>query len=760
MNPIPRSGASQPRSVRHGSSPHLVIETIEDVRQVLKLDTAHWVASAAPLHTINADPDFLAMLDDGDGRVRAEEVRQALAWLLSSLDDHRGLIASSDTLKLGALSSSAEPLRQTAERVLERAGLAGAERVSLESVRALRVAEQQRGLSAAGLVTPSAEAPPQILALIDAILASGHGVAHPHHSEAIDRDAVQRFFEQLTDHLAWREEAQTNPALCPFGDHTEAVAELAAELEPKYTQYFLLCDAVRLDERLSARAWLEPERLRRVDLLDAEALDELLKRAPLAPPRADGLLPHGAPLNPAWVDALEQLGAQLPEGRPVDRASWRALTRALAPWRAWQRRAPPGKLGEIERSRQRELLEDQASREALIELIARSHDEAVVLDRVRELERLISLQAHMLSFLNSFVSFPDLYDPTRRALFEMGTLVIDGRRLRLAMRVTDRARHARFSDASNMFVLYVEILACAGTVLYEVAVPVTHGGQGSLIESKWAVFYDTQGREHHAKVVQIVDNPISLREAILAPFKRLARSINERVEAFSEERQRELVERGVAATERADGTLLGALGSAVASPPQRAAGQAKPKQARASSGLSNVLAGGAVALAALGSSAAFITSTAQRLDARVVALGLLGFVAALLAPLTLVAWLKLRRRDLSALLEGSGWAINAPMRLTRAQARTFTHTPRFPARSPRKAWLKRALGLALLVALLALLAALMSTKGCDRIEPRAPELLFKAPSPQRSERLEALSRQGSVGLACSSAMNRKNSSMK
>ncbi len=45
----------------------------------------------------------------------------------------------------------------------------------------------------------------------------------------------------------------------------------------------------------------------------------------------------------------------------------------------------------------------------------------------------------------------------------------------------------------------------------------------------------------------------------------------------------------------------------------------------------------------------------------------------------IIAFGKLRRRDLSAILEGSGWAINARMRLTRAQARYFTERPPFPA---------------------------------------------------------------------------------
>jgi hypothetical protein len=43
-----------------------------------------------------------------------------------------------------------------------------------------------------------------------------------------------------------------------------------------------------------------------------------------------------------------------------------------------------------------------------------------------------------------------------------------------------------------------------------------------------------------------------------------------------------------------------------------------------------------------------------------------------------VAFVKLRRRDLSAILEGSGWGINARMRLTHQQSRFFTERPDYP----------------------------------------------------------------------------------
>ena len=45
----------------------------------------------------------------------------------------------------------------------------------------------------------------------------------------------------------------------------------------------------------------------------------------------------------------------------------------------------------------------------------------------------------------------------------------------------------------------------------------------------------------------------------------------------------------------------------------------------------------------------------------------------------MVAYLKMRRRNLGALFEGAEWAINARLRITRGLARLFTSDPTFPS---------------------------------------------------------------------------------
>jgi hypothetical protein len=71
-----------------------------------------------------------------------------------------------------------------------------------------------------------------------------------------------------------------------------------------------------------------------------------------------------------------------------------------------------------------------------------------------------------------------------------------------------------------MYVMFVDVGVEAGKWTEQVAVPVTAGEAGHLIEGMWGVFFDTEGKELHAKVNKIAASPISIKEALLAPFRR------------------------------------------------------------------------------------------------------------------------------------------------------------------------------------------------------------------------------------------------
>lgn len=83
-------------------------------------------------------------------------------------------------------------------------------------------------------------------------------------------------------------------------------------------------------------------------------------------------------------------------------------------------------------------------------------------------------------------------------------------------------------------------------------------------------------------------------------------------------------------------------------------------------------------MAALGSSLAFITQTVSAMSAKTVLSALLLIAALIVVPTAISAYVRLSRRDLSTILEGSGWGLNSRMKLTAQQANHFTRKPERP----------------------------------------------------------------------------------
>lgn len=682
-------GAHPAHFNRFGASYHLDIATLESLQHLLELDLALWVANSAPTQTLNVDPVMLEHLDGGDRRIKSAELRDALTWLVDLFDDPTGLLTSSEVLKLDALGGSegAQQVRQSAERALSRLGVKQTQ-ITLEQIRRVRVAEEDRGLSQAGKILPQSTTRHDTAELVQAIIDTVGGVPHPSAPASVDAESLEEFTEQALAYIAWHDEQEADEeAHLPFGSDTAKVAGMMDTLAAKFSTYFSLCDAVALDEALSQRAWLPAEHIDALDPLAPETITTLLDAAPLSRPTPGGVLDTTGPLNPAWRDELNELVSLAELPTTLDRDALRGVEQRLKQWREWMSKEPSSEVKTLSVEALRELTENTAAREELEELFAQSHASALELDQIKVVERAILFQRYLLPLANSFVSFPDLYDSDRRALFEMGTLVLDGRRLTLAIKVLDRTRHKRFSDASNIFVLYVEVYGSANNVIYEVAVPVTSGGRGSLLPGKWGVFYDRDGEEHHARVVEIVDNPISLFEAITAPLKRFAAAINERVEKISEAQQKELIEDGVKHLDDAHSKLeafvetkpSAANESSPAPADAKKAATAPSAAAPKASPASDKFASGAVAIAALGSSLAFITSTLEKIGWYTLITSSALLTLMVLLPVIIVAWVKLRRRDLSALLEGSGWGVNTNMRVTYKQSRSFTYKPAYPS---------------------------------------------------------------------------------
>lgn len=668
---------------RVGRAYQLQIASADDLEHVLDLDEAHWVAVSAPLTSFHYDERFLVWVDaDKDGRIRPFELRRCITWTLAHLADRAGLSEGRDTLSAATVApggpDSALILASIA-RQLQHLGREADAELSLADVRRLQAHEEARAVSASGVVLPSAtELEGLRSCLVSAVAVTG-GTLHPSGGAGVTEAQLDRFFIGAREYLDWvRRGAADGPGSEQlFGAATSALYTDLEAARDKIDEYFAQCRLVAVDPEVAIKLGAVAGRMSDDEATDPAALKARLEAAPLAPPDPGMRLPFGAALNPGWRARIEALRVGLvarvlgPGPRThLTEAEWATITAAMADHCAWERefRWPAYAALGAER-----LAADavDAHVQASKELLASGRNTSLNLDAIRSVEQLLMGQAFLLRLVNNYVSFPDLYRGKRRALFDRGDLTMDGRHFKLAVHVEDRGEHARVCKGSYICVLYLEVTG-EEVEPYEVAVAVTSGGRGNLSVGKRGVFEDEDDRQLDARVVQIIENPISIFEAILAPFKRLWSIVTAKIEGLTDDTD-----------ERLHKAADGALARVAAEPPKPA-----QVQTMVQGGAGSLMAGWGIAIAALGSSMAFITSTLGSLDWVTIGTGLLGVVAAVVLPAALVAWLRLRQRDLSALLEGSGWAINARMRITLRQALFFTVRPPYPlyARGLHRRW--------------------------------------------------------------------------
>lgn len=288
-------------------------------------------------------------------------------------------------------------------------------------------------------------------------------------------------------------------------------------------------------------------------------------------------------------------------------------------------------------------------------MIAADQAVASELEQIQNVEKLILYQKCLFEFANSFVTFPRLYDPNKRSLFEMGTLVIGGKELTFSVKVDNRAAHKTQAQNSNMYILYVEVTGKKDTEeKFEVVVGLTSGNSVGFQIGKRGVFITPDDREWDARVVDIIENPVSMWEAFKAPFKKASGFVSKQMDKFSKTQQTKI--------------------EGAASAP------------RDSTATRDLLLAGSVGIAVVGSAFAYITKALSEVNPIRVLIVLLGIAAVVFIPSFLMGYVKLRRRDLTALLEASGWAINIRIRLTGRMGRLFTRQPFLPkgARKERK----------------------------------------------------------------------------
>ncbi|NQT92569.1 MAG: hypothetical protein HQ559_07400, partial [Lentisphaerae bacterium] len=456
----------------YGRTYQLRIETPEDLEAVLALDESLWAATSAPVTAFRCDPRLTEFLDaDGNERINTDEVKAAITWLFDVLADRSGVGKGTDSLPLSTIredSPKGNELLGSARYALRTIGETADDRISLADVRAFLGNLEQQPLNGDGIVVPEAASDPAARQYIEDILAATGGTTDASGRQGVSEEQVAAFHEAAEAYLAWLQRGDLSSAgdaseIMPLGAETPRVHEVFARYADKIDLYFDLARAARYDTSLAARLRPGVPEPGELEFSTLDALNEYLARGAVASPPEEGkLVLSGDGVNPLYRPWIKELGEQVlvpvlgatPDVLTED--DWIKVRKKLDPYGMYAAE----KTGESVETVPLERLEayrDGACKAVVQNLMGEDHKVASIRTAVMEVERLLLFHAHLMQFADNFVSFGQLYSVTERAMFEMGSAVIDGRWFNLALKVDDLASHGGIAATSNIFTSYLEV---------------------------------------------------------------------------------------------------------------------------------------------------------------------------------------------------------------------------------------------------------------------------------------------------------------
>lgn len=670
---------------RIGGAGQLALRDIDDLPHVLELDEAHWALTGIDIDFLRTDRQFLDFIDeDHNGIIQADEVKRAVAWFLAHIRPEARPELGSPELRLDSIDVSAPEgaaLFAAARVVLRNLGIPDSPVLSLSQIRNDDGILSNACCNGDGVITPGcftgdcregASAIPEnphlaeIVSRIMEIIGSCRDLTG---AEGINRELLDSFRSGAEQYLSWYEAPENRPELLrPCGERTADFAAAVENLQERIDRYFLHCAALDFLPGLSCRPPLvEGDG----DVPESAPMQELLEKLPIATPRPDRVLDFSAPLNPLYEKELHALAAhpamaEFLTGSVLSEAMWRRLTSLLTPCLEWKNAEPDKAYEKIEPAILKQWLTDGS-----LEELRRRIDEDLTIAReltaYHSLIKLTLFQQYLLEFLNNYVSLGALFNPRAASMLQTGKLVMDGRHYTFATPVKNLAEHKRIATMSDICVLYVE--ATTGRTenarRMTLAVAVTSGNIRNLFIGKHGIFYAVDGSVWDARIIDLIQQPVSISEALKMPFFRFGEFVARLADRFFSTKSTEVQK-----------TLEKTITTGAGLTPPAPAPAAKP-QTPAVSG-SMMLMGGGIGIAAIGSSVAFIIKSLQNISILNVLAVLLGIILIFGGPMVVISLVKLYRRNISRFLEANSCAVNRPMRLSRKLGLVFTFAPPLP----------------------------------------------------------------------------------
>ena len=352
-----------------------------------------------------------------------------------------------------------------------------------------------------------------------------------------------------------------------------------------------------------------------------------------------------------------------------------------AEFNAWFRAAELEKMGlaatdpeqqpKIAEKEWKKLTAQVAAYEAEVAAITAENQAAVdaATGEYQPLLKLLQLKRDFYTLLKNYISFQDFYNREVKAIFQCGRLVIDQRACELCVRVADAGKMAAEASKSGMYLLFCDCENKAQGKKLSIVAAMTQGDIHNLEVGKNCIFYDRNGLDYDAVVTKIIDNPISIRQAFWTPYRKFANWVSDLVNKSVAEKESKGLE---------DMKANATVATEKAKEDAEKGKKAEVKPAFDIAKFAGIFAAIGMALGMIGTA---LVSVGKGLKGLEWWQYLIVFVAILLiisGPSMLLAYFKLRRRNLAPVLNANGWAVNAEAIINVPFGVTLTSQAKFP----------------------------------------------------------------------------------
>lgn len=681
-----------------GGSLRVRIASGADIAHLSELDPKMWTVLSCPVKGLEIDEKSLKYIDtDGDGKIRRNDIVKTAQWVTSVISDPDMLIKENDSISLEQFNKEnpdGAKLEASARQILNNLGKEG-DVISMADTADIAAIFAKTRFNGDGIITDASSDDADDKAAIAAAVACMGGVADRSGAMGINADTVEAFYKTLADYAAWHAAAVD----LPFADNTDKALAAYEALDAKVKDYFMRAKLAAFSPDSTASLDVQTSRIEAISAENLTGKTDEIAAYPIARITGKAEIDLSEPVNPAWAAHFETIKAIAidPAKKVLTEEDWNAIGAGFAAYSAWK----AAKAGAAVEGLGIDAVKDFLAKDrkaSLLDLIAQDAALKEDADNIDMVDKFLHIYRDFYRLLRNFVTFNDFYskDTDVTAIFQSGRLIIDQRECRMCMNVLDVAKHNATAAVSGMYLIYCDCTAKDKPAKLQIVAAVTVGDIGDLFVGKNAIYYDNAGTEWDAVITKIIDNPISVAQAFWSPYRRMAKAIENLISKNAADKDAKMMNNATAKINAAP-TSIPAAGTADAKP-----AAAPPFDIAKYAGI----------FAAIGVAVGMIGTALSGLLKGLFALKwwqlILVFVAIMLlisGPAMVMAWLKLRRRNIAPLLNANGWAVNAASKISIPFGETLTDVAKYPkikikdpyAKKGLSGWKKALIDLAVIV---------------------------------------------------------------